>query len=118
MPILQLFSKQEIINFVCVVARIFGGVLLGKGGLARAYTAAAKNSLQAAGFGPLIIYRKYAVTVPYPEWDKTKYNLEKNEIPIDAVAYTHECIATVTVTDGQEAVFRKLVEMMAVEWVG
>ena len=116
-PILQLFTKQEIINFVCVVARIFGGVLLGKGGLARAYTAAAKESLTAAGFGPLIVYRKYAVTVPYSEWDKFKYDLKKNEIPVDGVVYTNECVVMVTVTDGQENIFRKLVGAMKVDFL-
>jgi uncharacterized YigZ family protein len=109
MPVLTLFTKQEIINFICVVARIFGGVLLGKGGLARAYAAAAKGSLVAAGFGPLIIRRRYQITIPYPDWDKIKYNLDKNNIPIDETDFNTACVATVTVMEEQEEIFRKMV---------
>jgi uncharacterized YigZ family protein len=109
MPVLFVFTKKEIINFVCVVARIFGGTLLGKGGLVRAYTAAAKGSLEAAGFGPLIIRRQYAVNIPYPEWDRLKYTFDKNEIPVDHVDFGAACLATVTVTEGQETEFRKII---------
>jgi uncharacterized YigZ family protein len=110
MPILHMFTHKEIINFVCVVARIFGGVLLGKGGLVRAYTACAKESLDAAGYGRLIVRRQYDVTLPYPEWDKFKYTLHQHGIQLDDVTFTAHCVAAVTVTDEQEAIFRKITE--------
>ena len=48
-PMLNVFQAGEITNAVCVVTRYFGGVLLGAGGLVRAYSAAAKAALDAAG---------------------------------------------------------------------
>ena len=48
-PMLEVFQKQGITNFVCVVTRYFGGVLLGAGGLLRAYTKSARDALEAAG---------------------------------------------------------------------
>lgn len=49
MPMLEVFRREDVHNFVCVVTRYFGGVLLGTGGLSRAYSAAAKDALLAAG---------------------------------------------------------------------
>jgi uncharacterized YigZ family protein len=118
MPVLAVFTKQGIINFICVVTRIFGGVLLGKGGLVRAYTAAAREALQAAGFRPLIIRTQYAVTIPYPEWDRLKYAFDKNEIPVNHTDFGAACTATVTVREEQEEMFRKIVGFMEIKKAG
>ena len=48
-PMLGVFQKENITNFCCVVTRYFGGILLGAGGLVRAYTRSAKDALDAAG---------------------------------------------------------------------
>lgn len=48
-PMLEVFRREGISNAVCVVTRYFGGVLLGAGGLLRAYTRSAKDALDAAG---------------------------------------------------------------------
>ncbi|MBE6039459.1 MAG: YigZ family protein [Clostridiales bacterium] len=49
MPVLRLISSRELTNVVVVVTRYFGGIKLGTGGLARAYTHAAGLALDAAG---------------------------------------------------------------------
>ena len=46
---LEVFRRAGVTNVVCVVTRYFGGVLLGTGGLLRAYTKSAKDALSAAG---------------------------------------------------------------------
>ena len=48
-PMLEVFRREGLCNLVCVVTRYFGGVLLGAGGLLRAYTKSAKDALDAAG---------------------------------------------------------------------
>lgn len=48
-PMLEVFRRENICNVVCVVTRYFGGILLGAGGLLRAYTRSAKDALDAAG---------------------------------------------------------------------
>ena len=48
-PMLEVFRRAGVTNVVCVVTRYFGGVLLGTGGLLRAYTKSAKDALSAAG---------------------------------------------------------------------
>lgn len=47
-PMLNVFQRQEVWNVCCVVTRYFGGVLLGAGGLTRAYTKGAADALTAA----------------------------------------------------------------------
>jgi uncharacterized YigZ family protein len=49
LPMLKLISGEGLTNLAVVVTRYFGGIKLGTGGLARAYTAAAKLGLDAAG---------------------------------------------------------------------
>ena len=63
-PMLEVFQKQGITNFVCVVTRYFGGVLLGAGGLLRAYTKSARDALVAAGIA--VVRRWVAVEIPCP----------------------------------------------------
>ena len=47
-PILDVISNSGISNIVIIVVRYFGGVLLGTGGLVRAYTQAAQEAVNAA----------------------------------------------------------------------
>jgi uncharacterized YigZ family protein len=49
LPMLKLIAGEGLTNLAVVVTRYFGGIKLGTGGLARAYTAAAKLGLDAAG---------------------------------------------------------------------
>lgn len=61
-PMLEVFQRQGVTNFVCVVTRYFGGVLLGAGGLLRAYTKSAKDALDAAGIA--VVRRWVEVRIP------------------------------------------------------
>ena len=61
-PMLEVFQRQNVTNFVCVVTRYFGGVLLGAGGLLRAYTKSAKDALDAAGIA--VVRRWVEVRLP------------------------------------------------------
>ena len=51
-PMLNVFQRENVNDVVCVVTRYFGGILLGAGGLVRAYSAAAKDALDGAGTMP------------------------------------------------------------------
>ena len=61
-PMLEVFQRRGVTNFVCVVTRYFGGVLLGTGGLLRAYTKSAGDALDAAGIA--VVRRWVDVRVP------------------------------------------------------
>ena len=50
-PMLNVFQRENVENVVCIVTRYFGGILLGAGGLTRAYAKAAKDALDTCGQG-------------------------------------------------------------------
>lgn len=56
LPVLDVFKKNDITNFVCIVVRYFGGIKLGAGGLVRAYSSSASLALKEAGIMPIIEY--------------------------------------------------------------
>ncbi len=68
-PMLNVFQREDVTDVVCVVTRYFGGVLLGAGGLVRAYTQSAKDALDAAGIS--VVRRWLAVEIPctYPRFE-------------------------------------------------
>ena len=77
-PMLGVFQKEGVTNVCCVVTRYFGGILLGAGGLVRAYTQSAKDALDAAGIS--VVRRWVEVTAVCP------YNLfERMKLEVDAV---------------------------------
>ena len=61
-PMLEVLRREGVTNAVCVVTRYFGGVLLGTGGLFRAYTRSAKDALDAAGIS--VVRRWVAMDLP------------------------------------------------------
>ncbi len=75
MPMLEVFRKENIENYVCVVTRYFGGVLLGTGGLSRAYSQAAKDALLAAGTVPTGLWSEIAFPCPYGMLERFKNEL-------------------------------------------
>lgn len=88
LPILEMLDAQKITDCVCVVTRYFGGILLGTGGLVRAYTAAAKLALEEAGIKRLTLHNKYIMTVPYSAFDSVKYICSENECEFLNCDYT------------------------------
>lgn len=64
-PIYEVLRKEGLTDVCCVVTRYFGGVLLGAGGLVRAYTKGAKDAVNAAQIKCMAEAVKLAVTVDY-----------------------------------------------------
>lgn len=64
-PIYEVLRKEGLTDVCCVVTRYFGGVLLGAGGLVRAYTKGAKDAIDAAQIKCMAEAVKLAVTVDY-----------------------------------------------------
>jgi len=71
-PMMQVLQKENIYNVVCVVTRYFGGVLLGAGGLVRAYTKGAKIAIDAAGRSMKRVWSVLYVPCPYTFYERLK----------------------------------------------
>jgi uncharacterized YigZ family protein len=81
-PILEVINGSGITNVLIIVTRYFGGVLLGTGGLVRAYTQAAQAALAAAEVGELVYAQKLTVVVGYNLINNVQYYLAQNDIKI------------------------------------
>ena len=65
MPLLDVFLKRDIYDFCCVATRYFGGVLLGAGGLVRAYARCGADALAASGVGIMRELTLCSSSIPY-----------------------------------------------------
>ena len=74
-PMLEVFRRQGITNVVCVVTRYFGGVLLGAGGLLRAYTKSAADAMNAAGTSVVRQWIEADISCPYSSAERMKNEL-------------------------------------------
>ena len=72
MPMLQVLQRERLYNCVCVVTRYFGGILLGAGGLVRAYTKGAKIAVDAAGKSMKRVWSGLYVPCPYTFYERVK----------------------------------------------
>ena len=72
MPMLQVLQREGLYNIVCVVTRYFGGILLGAGGLVRAYTKGAKIAVAAAGKSMKRVWTVVYLPCPYPFYERVK----------------------------------------------
>ena len=87
MPILNVLQHRGLQDVVCVVARIFGGTLLGKGGLVRAYTQAASDACDAATIVRCIPCCDLIVSVDYAQYDALVARLAQMGIAPSSVSY-------------------------------
>ena len=93
-PMLKVFERENVTNVCCVVTRYFGGILLGAGGLTRAYSRGARDALSAAGVAALGEWATVEIPCAYPLFEQVKLELAGQSGVVDAVDYG----ASVTVT--------------------
>ncbi len=87
LPMLEVFRREGVENVVCVVTRYFGGVLLGTGGLLRAYTKSAKDALDAAGIAAVRRWVKIETVCPYSLLERMKTECMALEGAVSDVEY-------------------------------
>ena len=81
-PMLEVLKKEEITGVCVVVTRYFGGILLGAGGLARAYARGARDAIAEAGICRFCRYFRVKIDVPYPSFSKVEFELESRKYRI------------------------------------
>ncbi len=87
MPVLDVIRKSGFTDGIIVVTRYFGGILLGTGGLVRAYSAAAKLAVDDAGIAEFIPFDEILFAVDYSLWQKVNYELPRFSVKLDNVEY-------------------------------
>lgn len=93
-PVLEVIRKEGLIDTLIVVTRYFGGTLLGAGGLVRAYSAAAKGAIDAAGSCILVPYVDIIAKCDYQDYGKLEYEMNKMNICIINSEFTDKINVT------------------------
>lgn len=87
-PMLSVLAGEELTDVCAVVTRYFGGVLLGTGGLVRAYSDAVKKAVAACLTGTRTEGIRLRIRTSYNDAGKIRYILEQRQLPLTDVSYT------------------------------
>lgn len=99
LPVLNVINQENLKNVVIVVTRYFGGVLLGAGGLARAYSKSAKTGLEKGLLVDKTLYYEISATIEYTMLGKIENELSKNNFIIKDKKYGENVDIQVLVRD-------------------
>ena len=114
MPALNVFQNEKIENFCCVITRYFGGILLGAGGLVRAYSHTAKIALDAAGKAEARLWNRLMIACSYGQYEKIKNELFRFGAVTEETDFGADILLTVLVhLEDTEQICEKLTDITA-----
>ncbi len=99
-PVLDVIKKSGVTDVALVVTRYFGGILLGAGGLVRAYSAAASAALEDAGICEFVDYDECLVECSYPLYQKLSQLFKTLPIIIDSTDFGENVTVSLAVKSG------------------
>ena len=113
MPIIEVMKARAVTNAAVVVTRYFGGVLLGAGGLVRAYSQGAAVALNACGVGVMHPTARYLMEIGYPMLGRMDFFLKDEPVLVEDKAFTDVVTYTLVVRCADEAGFLQRVANMS-----
>lgn len=108
-PILDVLRANEMTDCVVAVTRYFGGILLGSGGLIRAYSTGASIAVKAASKAEIVPCGEYQVTLDYPQLGSFQNLLSTVEGEQTDAQYTDRIALTVVVPQERANAFESRV---------
>lgn len=106
-PILQVLRGAGLADVLAVVVRWFGGTKLGKGGLARAYAAAAREALQDLPVATRVPVVRLALRVPYERVGAVKRLIHPPEVELEEEEYGQEARLVLVVHEERQGTLRE-----------
>lgn len=111
-PILDILRAEKLENVLIVVTRYFGGILLGTGGLVRAYSTAAKEAILAIKKVEMKLCNEYEIFVEYNYYDILNHYLKKNNIKVKNVEYNEKiCVRVINEKSLESKLLNELEEI-------
>ena len=98
-PMLNIITSRNLTNVVVIVTRYFGGILLGTGGLVRAYTSATQEGLKKITEIEMDNGLEVEIEVSYSNFEKFKYYLKHNEIKLIKSEYFENIISIIEISE-------------------
>ena len=113
-PMLNVFQRENVTNVVCVVTRYFGGILLGAGGLTRAYSKSARDALVAAGVSEMGLWAMADIPCPYALFERVRGEVTALGGTVDSADYGADIRLTISLPAENTAALReRLTELSA-----
>ena len=113
-PMLKVFERENVTNVCCVVTRYFGGILLGAGGLTRAYSKGAKDALSVAGAATMGLWSRVEIPCSYAAFERVKLEIAALDGVVDHIEYGADITLSVSVMASQtDALQSRLTELSA-----
>lgn len=109
-PMLNILQKNNLCNIVVVVTRYFGGILLGTGGLVRAYSDVTQKAIEKSVKVSKVQGVEIEVKLDYSNLDIFKYYCKNNEINITKTDYCEDIILKIEMEKIRKNIFLKDVE--------
>ena len=109
-PMLNILKNNNLCNILVIVTRYFGGILLGTGGLVRAYSNATIEGLNNAEKLKMCLGMQFIVYVDYNKLENFKYYCNKNAIKISDTKYVEYAICNIELKNEFVSIFETDVE--------
>lgn len=106
-PILNILQKKNLVNCLVVVTRYFGGILLGTGGLSRAYSESAKAAIEKVNISKLTLATEYEIKLKYSQIQNFENYCRKNNIKILKSQYNEDIVCNILVNNELNEIFLK-----------
>lgn len=114
MPVLNSIRMSGITDVLVVVTRYFGGILLGAGGLVRAYSAAASMALDAGGTKVYEEYSVYNLKISYSDYGKINTELSNVDAIIDNTEFADDVSIDFAIrSDISESFEKRIIDLFA-----
>ena len=117
-PMLNILQKNNLCNVLVIVTRYFGGVLLGTGGLVRAYSDVTLKAIEQSKKLQITAGKQFEVKVNYSNLESLKYYAKKNDINIVKIEYYNDIICNLEIKNDDVSKFLEDIEKRNINIIG
>ena len=114
-PILSVIEGNNLSNILIIVTRYFGGILLGTGGLVRAYSDCANKVIKTSQIIEKELGVEAKIVTTYKNLEKIKYYLQKNHILVTNSEYLENVVLTIEISKQQELEIKDKIDKKELE---
>ncbi|RJE48318.1 MULTISPECIES: YigZ family protein [unclassified Dehalobacter] len=104
-PVMELLQHRQLWNVQIIVVRYFGGILLGTGGLTRAYGGTARLALENTAIVQLVPHQIYVLRIPYSWFEQVRHGLKQKGTESGNEQFSEEIDLEVYIRDGDQDTF-------------
>ena len=101
-PMLNILKKNNLVNVLVIVTRYFGGILLGTGGLVRAYSNSLLQAIEISEKVEKCFGQELEVVLDYNEFENFKYYCKNNKINILETLYLENIVCKIEIEESKK----------------